>query len=186
MSEKPDGDATLKIELALPDVPWILKVTVEEVALTPATVPSSRRRPVERVVSESQRVKNPGRPPDTPGPPVMPSVEVATHLVDVPVAWSTIPSVPEAFTLSKKSPDNERLVVELLVYTLLTPVNPEMNAFVAKRPLAETAVVDAFTTYTLENLSVEEPSPKVLSTEGVMFPATWRRSVCVVEVPIPT
>lgn len=41
---------TLKMLLVEPDVPWMLKVTVEEVALTPATVPLSMIKPWAKVL----------------------------------------------------------------------------------------------------------------------------------------
>ena len=42
---------------------------------------------------------------------VIPSEDVATQRVDVPVVWRTIPAVPEAFVESRKRPERDRLVV---------------------------------------------------------------------------
>lgn len=57
---------------------------------------------------------------------------------------------------------------------------------VTKRLLdTDTLVVDALTAKRLENLSDEDPSPKRLSADGVMLPATWRRSDGVVT-PSPS
>ena len=63
-SEVPVDDATLNG--FKPDEPCTLKVMVEEVALTPATVPLSIKSPVPSVVAESQRVTKPVVPPLTP------------------------------------------------------------------------------------------------------------------------
>jgi hypothetical protein len=51
----PDDDAMLNMSL-LPAVPCKLKVTVEEEALTPKTLPLSIKVDVARVVELSQRV----------------------------------------------------------------------------------------------------------------------------------
>jgi hypothetical protein len=52
----PVDDATLKIVLADPDVPWILKEIDDDVAPTPSTVPLSIRVDVPRVLLVAQRV----------------------------------------------------------------------------------------------------------------------------------
>ncbi len=77
--------ATLNIVLGLPDTPCTLNATVDDVAFTPATTPSSNIVPVAKVVLLKNLAKNPGAPPVTP-PPENPSVDVATQRVDVPVA----------------------------------------------------------------------------------------------------
>jgi len=64
MNDAPEEEATLNIVLALPEVPCTLKVTVEEVAFTPATTPSSRKSPVESADDDIQRARKPGVPPD--------------------------------------------------------------------------------------------------------------------------
>jgi hypothetical protein len=92
-SDVPVEEATLNG--LTPAAPCTLKVTVEDVALIPATVPLSRRVDVPRVVAVSQRVPKPEKPPATPVE-TTPSVDVATQRVLVPVAWSTIPRVPIA------------------------------------------------------------------------------------------
>jgi hypothetical protein len=51
-----DDDATLKIVFEDPEVPRTLKVMVDDVALTPRTVPLSMRVEVPRLVAVSQRV----------------------------------------------------------------------------------------------------------------------------------
>jgi hypothetical protein len=66
-----------------PAAPCTLKVTVDEVALIPDTVPLSRRVEVPRVEAVNQRVAKPRAPPVRDA--VIPSVDVATHLVVVPV-----------------------------------------------------------------------------------------------------
>jgi hypothetical protein len=76
----------------VPAVPLRLKVTVDDVALIPSTVPLSMSVEVPRVVGESQRVAHPNAPPER--EETIPREEVATHLVDVPVAWRIIPRVP--------------------------------------------------------------------------------------------
>jgi hypothetical protein len=86
----------------VPAVPWRLKVTVDEVALTPETVPLSRNRPVVSDVAEAQRVRNPVVPPDTEA--VIPRDEVATQRVDVPVDQRTCPNVPDAVVESRSAP----------------------------------------------------------------------------------
>jgi hypothetical protein len=96
--EDPVEEATLNG--LVPAVPCTLKVYVDEVALTPDTVPLSRSSPVESVVGEVKRARYPLVPPDTPAPPVIPRDEVATHRVEVPVARSTSPSVPRLEVLS--------------------------------------------------------------------------------------
>ena len=106
--EVPVEEATLNG--LIPADPCTLKVTVEEVAFMPATVPLSKRVEVPRVVEVNQRVAKPRAPPDTPDE-VSPKVDVATHLVEVPVVWSTIPKVPDAFVESRRAPVRERLVL---------------------------------------------------------------------------
>jgi hypothetical protein len=61
-------------------VPCTRKLVVADVALTPATVPLSIDTPILCVVGEVHRARNPVVPPVIPRP----SVDVATHLVDVP------------------------------------------------------------------------------------------------------
>jgi hypothetical protein len=97
--EDPEDEATLNGLRLEVDVACTLKTYEEEVALIPVKTPLSRRVDVPRVVAESQRVANPSWPPATPLA-VTPSDEVATHLVDVPVDWSTIPRVPVALAAS--------------------------------------------------------------------------------------
>jgi hypothetical protein len=67
--------------------------------LIPANDPLSRRVDVPTVVAESQRVAKPRAPPETPVA-VIPSVDVDTQRVDVPVDQSTCPSVPVALDAS--------------------------------------------------------------------------------------
>jgi hypothetical protein len=79
-----DDVATLKtIDVPFAVVDATLKETVVDVAPTPATVLSSKKRPVERVVGDVHRARYPKRPP--PSEPDIPNVDVATHLVVVPV-----------------------------------------------------------------------------------------------------
>jgi hypothetical protein len=82
-----DEEATLKIELVEPDTPRTLKVTVDEVALIPDTVPSSIKRPEESVDADVQRERNPTVPPER--EPEIPRDDVATQRVEVPVDQST-------------------------------------------------------------------------------------------------
>jgi hypothetical protein len=83
----PDDEATLNGLRTVDDDDWMLNANVEEVALIPATVPLSMLTPEPRVVGDVQRVRRPVVPPDTEA--VIPSDEVATHRVDVPVDQST-------------------------------------------------------------------------------------------------
>ena len=78
-----DDDATLKISFVEPDTPRTLNAIVDDVALTPATVPLSISVPMPRVVADNQRDRYPVVPPDSDA--VIPSDEVATHCVLVPV-----------------------------------------------------------------------------------------------------
>jgi hypothetical protein len=114
-------EATLKIELVEPDTPRTLKLTVDEVALIPVTVPSSMKSPDESVVGDVQRARSPVVPPER--EPEIPSEDVATQRVDVPVVWRTIPAVPEAFVESRKRPERVRLVVVALVVDALVAAN---------------------------------------------------------------
>jgi hypothetical protein len=73
------------------------------------------KRPEPTAVGESQRVTKPVRPPESDAEPLIPSDDVATHLVDVPVVWSTIPRVPDAFVESRNAPERLRLVAASVV-----------------------------------------------------------------------
>jgi hypothetical protein len=70
---------------SVPALPFRLKVTVDDVALIPRTVPLSRSEDVPSVVCERKRVAYPNTPPDTPAPLVIPRDEVETQRVEVPV-----------------------------------------------------------------------------------------------------
>ena len=61
--------------------------------MIPENTPLSRSEEVPRVVAVSQRVAKPKVPPFTPVA-VIPSDDVATQRVEVPVVWRTIPRVP--------------------------------------------------------------------------------------------
>jgi hypothetical protein len=78
----PVEDAT-ENAVAEPAFPCTLKVIIDEVAFTPATVPLSRKSPIPSVPGADQRAKNPLVPPER--VPVILRLEVATHLVEVPV-----------------------------------------------------------------------------------------------------
>ena len=82
--DTPVEEATLNGLRAVEVDDCTLKANVDDVALIPATVPLSRSVDVPRVVAVNQRVANPRAPPDTPEA-VTPSVDVATHRVEVPV-----------------------------------------------------------------------------------------------------
>ena len=83
-SETPDDDATLN---GLTEgEPCTFKVNDDDVAFTPATVPLSKKSPVERVLPPVKRARNPLFPPVT---PEIPRDDVATQRVDVPVDQST-------------------------------------------------------------------------------------------------
>ena len=98
-SDVPVEEATLN-GFWLPD-PCTLKVIVDDVALTPATIPLSRRIPVANVVAPVYRAENPLTPPDTAAPAsAKPKVDVATQRVDVPVVCRSIPLLPIEFTAS--------------------------------------------------------------------------------------
>jgi hypothetical protein len=79
-SEVPVEDATLNG--LTPAVPCTLKVTVPDVALTPDTVPLSRKRPVVILDVPVKRARNPGAPDTT---PARPRVDVDVQRVEVPV-----------------------------------------------------------------------------------------------------
>ena len=83
-SDVPVDDATLNGLTPAP--PCTLKVIVDEVALIPATVPLSRMREAPRVLAVTQRVANPVVPPVI-VVAAIPSDDVDTHLVVVPVVW---------------------------------------------------------------------------------------------------
>jgi hypothetical protein len=68
---------------SVPAVPCILKVTEDDVALMPNTVPLSSKVEVPSVVAESQRVAYPSTPPVIPDE--IPRDDVDTQRVDVPV-----------------------------------------------------------------------------------------------------
>jgi hypothetical protein len=83
------------------DVPFAvveatLKVTDDDVALIPATVPLSKNDEVPSVVEVSQRVTNPR------SPPVRPPIVVQS--VEVPVLARYCPTVPVALVESRSSP----------------------------------------------------------------------------------
>jgi hypothetical protein len=80
-NEKPDDDAT--VSGFTPEDPCMLNVDVEVVALTPATVPLSKKSPVESVEVDVKRARYPFMPPVR--ELEIPKDEVDTHCVDVPV-----------------------------------------------------------------------------------------------------
>jgi hypothetical protein len=97
-SDAPDDDATwngLRLEVL---VARTLNTKLDEVALIPVNTPLSMSVDVPSVVAESQRVAKPVEPPVR--AEAIPSVDVATHLVDVPVDWRIIPRVPVLFVES--------------------------------------------------------------------------------------
>jgi hypothetical protein len=129
-SDVPVDDATLKASF-VPAVPCTLKVTVEDVALTPATTPLSMKSPAPSVVAEVQRVTSPVVPPETED--VIPRDDVATQRVDVPTDCNTIPRVPDADTPSRSVPRRLRLVAVAVVSVELVEkkvaaVNPVADA----------------------------------------------------------
>ena len=75
-----------------------LNAKVDDVALIPATVPLSRSVDVPRVVADNHREAKQNVPPER--DPEIPRDDVATQRVLVPVACSTIPSVPVALVES--------------------------------------------------------------------------------------
>ena len=88
----------------------MLKVTpVVEVAMlksVPAVPVANAKVVVERPLIEVvEKVE----------PEEIPSEDVATQRVDVPVVWRIIPAVPDALVESRKRPASERLVVVALV-----------------------------------------------------------------------
>ena len=94
----------------------MLKVTpVDDVAMlksVPAVPVANAKVVVARPLIEV--VEN--EPPD---PPEIPSDDVATQRVEVPVERSTMPCVPEAFVESRKRPERVRLVAKRLVVLAL-------------------------------------------------------------------
>ena len=97
-SETPVEEATLNGLIAEVEALCTLRAKEDEEALTPRTVPLSMSVEVPRVVEVSHRVAKPRAPPEMLD--TGPSVEVATHLVEVPVDCSTIPRVPIALVES--------------------------------------------------------------------------------------
>ena len=94
-------------------------------------------------------------PPDTPAEAgANPREVVATHWVDVPVVWRSMPSVPEAFALSRSEPERVRLDTVALVvvlFPMMTLVKlAKVATKLAKNPLVLVAleamrlVVEAF------------------------------------------
>ena len=79
-TETPEEDETLRMSL-LPLEPWMLKVTVLDVALMPATVPLSWSRPVVRAEAEDQTASLPGTPV-----PVMVPPPLAVPMYSPPLA----------------------------------------------------------------------------------------------------
>jgi hypothetical protein len=85
--ETPVEEATLNGLSAVEVDDCTLKENKDDVALIPVTVPLSKNVEVPTDVADNQRVAKPRVPPlseDT-----IPNVEVATHLVDVPVVQRT-------------------------------------------------------------------------------------------------
>jgi hypothetical protein len=129
-----DDVATLKTtEVPLAVVDATLKATVVDVAPTPATKPLSMKRPVERVVGDVQRARRPFEPPARAA--VIPSDDVATQRVDVPIDWRTIPRVPVELVPSKSDPMRVRLVVVPLVIRSLVEKRFVDEAIVVKNEL---------------------------------------------------
>ena len=88
----------------------MLKVTpVVEVAMlksVPAVPVANAKVVVERPLIEVvEKVE----------PEEIPSEDVATQRVDVPVVWRIIPAVPDAFVESRKRPERVRLVAKRLL-----------------------------------------------------------------------
>ena len=117
-TDVPEEDATLNGLTPAP--PCTLKVKDEEVALTPETVPLSRKRPVESDEAEVHRARKPFVPPER--EPEIPREEVATQRVEEPVVWRTIPNVPVALFVSVRLPMILKLVVVLFVEVTLVIV----------------------------------------------------------------
>jgi hypothetical protein len=109
-SEVPVEDATLNG--LTPAEPWRLKVMVAEVALIPATVPLSMKRPAVRSVADVQRAERPIVPVKEEAD-ASPSDEVAIQRVEVPVDQRICPRVPEALVTSRSVPWSVRLVEEV-------------------------------------------------------------------------
>ena len=96
--DTPVDDATLNGLSAVDVDDCTLNAKVDDVALIPATVPLSRSVDVPRVVADNHREAKPNVPPER--DPEIPRDDVATQRVLVPVACSTIPSVPVALVES--------------------------------------------------------------------------------------
>ena len=158
-----DEEATLKMVLVDPDTPRTLKATVEEVALTPRTVPLSIRVEVPRVVAESQRVAKPKEPPVRLLP--IPSDEVDTHCVLVPVERRTCPTVPEAFVESRRAPRIVKLEVVAVVTRRL-----EVDAFVKVALVAKSLDVVAL----VDDELVATKIPVAVALVSVVLPRVER------------
>ena len=102
------------------------------------------------------RARNPGVPPVTPepDPPTMPSVDVETHKVEVPVERRSCPYVPVAFVESKRFPLITRLVV----------VEVTVSDDVAKMELVTSPVVNKLDPLKTELLSVASLSEVTFTT----------------------
>jgi hypothetical protein len=142
------------------DASGILKVTPVVVVAILKSVPADPVAKLKVVVAKPlievvEKVAAIGKPRE----------DVATHCVEVPVVWRTIPKVPEALVASRSVPRTARLVVVAFVAVRLVMVavralrrvakKLEEDAlvvillptvsFVAKRSVAVTPVVEAFT-----------------------------------------
>ena len=158
-----DEEATLKMVLVDPATPRTLKATVEEVALTPRTVPLSIRVEVPRVVAESQRVAYPNAPPVRLLP--IPSDDVDTHCVLVPVERRTCPTVPEAFVESRRAPRIVKLEVVAVVTRRL-----EVDAFVKVALVAKSLDVVAL----VDDELVATKIPVAVALVSVVLPRVER------------
>ena len=143
-NEALDEEATLRISFVEPDTPRILKATVEDVALIPATVPLSIIVPEPRVFAVTQRVIIPIVPPVIVEAAML-SDDVDTQRVDVPVVWRIIPSVPVALSASYTVPRSERFVVEARISLPFVAKKLDVDAVVAKKFVDVLFVVDELT-----------------------------------------
>jgi hypothetical protein len=144
--------------------------------LIPATVPLSIEIPVPSVVGDVHLVRSPVTPPVSEDE--IPSDEVATHCVDVPVDQRTWPRVPEADTESRNTPVRLRLVVKRsdavkadadAVENVACPVTPRVPA----RPRVKAGEEEAMPTL---------PFASILKSVELVDDATVKRSCVVVPV----
>ena len=110
----------------------------------------------------------------------MPSEDVATQRVEVPVDQSTCPNVPEAVVESRRAPR----IVRLEVVVALNEVRLVVDAVLAKSPVAVRAVAEAFPSVVWP-VTLRVPL-EVSDVVAVIEPAVSVPAVALVVLELPT